>query len=189
VDDGLRPLFQPERNFVVPTLHQLWSSGAFGQKQPVDRHRGRGAEGRVQAIQVDIYQLWQRQILIREPALEITNLLRRTFEQGVKNFFLAFEVGIDASLGQARAFRQALHRHCVVCPIREFDQGRVEYFLFPGGRGQVAALVVWRVIFLGWHSKALFKDLRGVPMGLSPALPRIRAFLEPKPAARIDLRQ
>ena len=50
LDDGLRPLFQPERNFVVPTLHQLWSSGAFGQKQPVDRHRGRGAEGRVQAV-------------------------------------------------------------------------------------------------------------------------------------------
>ncbi|WP_423680166.1 hypothetical protein [Undibacterium sp. WLHG33] len=99
------------------------------------------------------------------------NLAEGTFDE-------AFAKIVHTKLYQIRLLRH-----------NQFDQGRVEYFLFPGGRGQVAALVVWRVIFLGWHSKALFKDLRGVPMGLSPALPRIRAFLEPKPAARIDLRQ
>ena len=81
----------------------------------------------------------------------------------MKNLLLAFEVGVDACLGQAGAFGQALHRYGVVCPIRELDQSGVQYFLFPGGRGQVATLA-WYVIFLAWHSKTLFEKQRHVLM-------------------------
>lgn len=149
LDDGLRPLFEPVRNFVVPTLHQFWCSSAFGQKQLVDRHRGRGFKRRMQAVKVDIDQIRQRQI--REPTLEIANLLHRTFAQGVKNLFLAFEVGVDACLVQARTFRQGLLRHNVVCPTREFDKGRVEYFPL-SWRQRTGSGSCWARHFLGWHS-------------------------------------